>query len=106
MDLPDRVIAAHERAEEAGFEISSKPEVGALLAALAAAVPEGGRVLELGTGVGAGVAWIVEGLGARTDAEVVTVDIDADIQGLARWGGWPGFVRFEVGDGAEAVKRQ
>lgn len=34
----------------AGFGLSCEPEVGRLLAVLAAAVPPGGAVLELGTG--------------------------------------------------------
>lgn len=103
--LPPRVVAALDRAEAAGFELSSEPGVGALLAALAASVPENGRILELGTGAGVGTAWLVEGLGDRTDVEVVTVDLDPGIQARARAGEWPACVCFELGDGAEAVSR-
>jgi hypothetical protein len=49
---PPLVAAAALRASEAGFTFSCEPEVGALLAVLAAHLPAGGRVLELGTGVG------------------------------------------------------
>lgn len=75
--------------------------MGRVLAMLAAAVPRGGRVLELGTGVGAGLAWIVHGLGSRSDVQVVTVDVDPELQRSVRTDAWPGFVRFELGDGAE-----
>jgi demethylmenaquinone methyltransferase/2-methoxy-6-polyprenyl-1,4-benzoquinol methylase len=81
-----------------------------VLAALAAAVPGGGRVLEIGTGVGVGVglAWLVHGLGARRDVEVevVTVELDDEVRRTALsapWPPWPPWVRFESGDGAQAV---
>ena len=79
--------------------------MGRLLAALAAAVPAGGRVLEIGTGVGVGLAWLVHGLGARRDVEVVTVELDEQVQRVARSATWPPWVRFESGDGAEVVGR-
>lgn len=101
--VPDRITAAHRRAEDARFELSSEPEVGRLLATLAAAVPDHGRILELGTGVGHGLAWIVEGLGERDDVEVVTVELDPEIHAVAQEDSWPGYVRFVLGDGAEAV---
>ena len=47
--------------------MACEPGVGRLLAVLAAAVPVYGRILEMGTGVGVGTAWIVYGLGS--DAE-------------------------------------
>lgn len=95
------VRAAHERAERLGFERSSEPEVGWLLAALSAAVPHQGRVLELGTGAGVGLAWLVHGLGERDDVEVITVESDPDLAAEVAAAGWPDGVRFEVGDGAE-----
>ncbi len=101
--VPESVAAARQRAQAAGFELSSEAEVGQLLAALAAAVPENGRILELGTGVGHGLAWIVEGLGARDDVEVVTVELDADTQAVARQADWPGYATFVLGDGSDAV---
>jgi len=103
ISLPTIVAQAYARAEAAAFTLSCEPEVGALLSVLAAAVPVNGRVLELGTGVGAGLAWVVHGLGERADAEVVTIDLDADIQALAREPTWPAYVHFLVGDGAALV---
>jgi predicted O-methyltransferase YrrM len=55
------------------FERSSIPEVGRLLAALAAQRP-GGRVAEIGTGCGVGSAWIASALGP--EASLVTVETD------------------------------
>lgn len=95
--------AAVQRAEESGFELSCEPAVGALLAALAASVPEQGRILELGTGVGVGLAWLTHGLSTRDDVSVTSVDLDPAIQAIARRCAWPGYVRFELGDGTELL---
>jgi predicted O-methyltransferase YrrM len=57
------------------FERSSIPEVGRLLAALAASRPDG-RLAEIGTGTGVGAAWIVSAMGP--DASFVTVEADDD----------------------------
>ncbi len=49
-----------------------------MLAVLAATTPIGGRILELGTGFGVGLAWILTGLGSRTDVAVVSIERDAE----------------------------
>ena len=100
---PTIVAEAYARARAASFTLSCEPEVGALLSVLAAAVPAGGRILELGTGVGTGLAWLVHGLGERSDAELLSIDLDADIQESARQGAWPPWVRFLEGDAAELL---
>lgn len=89
---------ALDRAQAAGFTISSEPPAGPLLAALAAAVPPGGRILEIGTGAGVGLAWLVEGLGGRTDVEVRSVEHDAELGRLAAAGDWPENVTLHEGD--------
>ncbi len=98
--LPTVVLAALERARAEGFTLSSEPDVGAWLSCLAAAVPPRGRILELGTGAGSGLAWLVHGLGWRDDIEVITIDVDLALQTQTRQAGWPSYVRFELGDGA------
>lgn len=103
MSRTERVKEAHARAENAGFPLSCEDVAGAMLAALAAATPPSGRILELGTGAGVGLAWLIEGLGEREDVQITTVDLDPEIQTLCRSAGWPAFVRFELGDGAELV---
>ena len=88
------------RGEARGFTLSCDPAVGAFLAVLAAAVPPGGRILELGTGVGTGLAWIVHGLGARDDATVVSVDVDEAMLRAVQEDSWPFWVELAQGDGA------
>ncbi len=103
MTMPAPVVAAQERARTAGFELSCDDGTGRMLAVLAAAVPEGGRILEIGTGVGAGLAWLVEGLGPRTDVEVVSVESDEPSATCAAEYAWPSFVRLMQGDIAELI---
>jgi predicted O-methyltransferase YrrM len=98
------VRAARGRAEELGFELSSEPGVGALLAALAAAAPHDARIAELGTGAGVGLAWIVYGLGERDDASVYTVDTNEELLATVAAAGWPSYVQFVHDDGARAVR--
>ncbi|MDQ1445047.1 MAG: hypothetical protein QOI20_1511 [Acidimicrobiaceae bacterium] len=100
MDVPGVVLEARARAARAGFRLSSDDEVGQLLAALAGEVPEGGRVLELGTGVGVGLAWMVSALVAagRDDAEIVSVESDPAVAALVVAVDWPPFVRLVEGD--------
>jgi len=92
------VERAYARSASASFAMSSEPGVGWLLAVLSASVPHGGRILELGTGVGVGTAWMVHGLGQRGDVEVVTVEEDSERAGLAKQAAWPAYVRFLVAD--------
>lgn len=100
---PPGVRLARERAKSSGFALSSDNGVGALLASLAAAVRPHGTIVELGTGAGVGLAWIVHGIGARTDVTVHTVDIDPTLLAATSAVGWPRFVHFVEGDGARRV---
>ncbi|MEU4422718.1 class I SAM-dependent methyltransferase [Actinoplanes sp. NPDC024001] len=101
--IPPSVTEAIARAEAVAFAYSSEPEAGRLLAALSAAVPAGGRILELGTGTGVGTAWIRHGLGERTDVEVVTVEFDPATAAVAAEAGWPAWVTLHIGDAEELL---
>jgi predicted O-methyltransferase YrrM len=98
LHLPEPVAHATALAHRAGFTMSCEPDVGLLLAVLAAAVPAGGRILELGTGAGVSTAWLIHGLATRTDVEVVTVDNNQATAGLAAQAPWPSYLRPIVGD--------
>ncbi len=99
--MPELVAAAAGRACSAGFRLSCEPAVGQLLAVLAAHLPAGARVLELGTGAGVGTAWIAGGLLPRTDVTVTTIERDPQMAALAARGAWPQFVDLRVGDALE-----
>jgi hypothetical protein len=98
MIVPELVQAAQQRAERAGFAMSCEPAVGRFLAVLAAAVPPGGRVLEMGTGAGVGTAWLAEGLAGRRDATITSVEVDSATAAVAQAGDWPPTVTLLVGD--------
>jgi predicted O-methyltransferase YrrM len=101
--VPDLVALARERARVAGFGLSSGDDVGRLLAVLAAAVPAHGRILELGTGTGCGLAWIAHGVGDRRDVEVVSVERDPASHRAAAGLPWPAHVTLRSGDALDAV---
>jgi predicted O-methyltransferase YrrM len=101
--LPTGVAEAVHRADEHGFRFSCEPPVGRLLATLCAAVPPDGRILELGTGAGVGTAWLVHGLGGRTDARVLTVEKERSTAALAGEAGWPAWVDIRVGDALDLL---
>src|SRR5437764_11721149 len=105
MDVPAKVQEATRAAAEAGFSLSCDHGLGRLLGVLAAAVKQEGSILELGTGAGVGVAWIVAGLGARTDVRVVSVELDPDLAVLAAKSDWPDFVQLEAGDALDVLQR-
>ncbi|MDT7845331.1 O-methyltransferase [Streptomyces justiciae] len=95
--FPPALTALRARAREAGFTMSCEERTGSLLAALAASRPAG-RVLELGTGVGEGTAWLLSGM--SPDARLVSVELDAGHQAVARGElGADPRVTFVTGDG-------
>ncbi|GHA94768.1 O-methyltransferase [Streptomyces chryseus] len=78
---PPRLDAILADARHAEFAMSCEDRTGSLLATLAASKP-GGHFVELGTGVGAGAAWLAAGMTA--DARLTTVEADKDVQAIAR----------------------
>jgi predicted O-methyltransferase YrrM len=102
--VPELVAAATGRARSVGFDLSCEPAVGGLLAVLAAHLPGGSRILELGTGAGVGTAWLVSGLLPRTDVTVTTVEHDPQTAQLAAQGSWPGFTDLRRGDALDVLR--
>jgi predicted O-methyltransferase YrrM len=81
-----------------GFSMAAEPRTGALLRTLAASKP-GGSLLELGTGVGASTAWILDGM--DSSASLLTVDNNQTCQDIARqYLGHDRRVTFHLQDGA------
>ena len=87
------------------FAQTSEATVGLLLRVLAAAVPDQGRILEIGTGCGIGTSWLVEGVEPRDDVEVITVEIDRSLVQVVQDVGWPRWVQFVVGDALQAFPK-
>jgi predicted O-methyltransferase YrrM len=102
-NVPPAVAAAKRRAIDSRFMQSCEDNVGRLLATLTAAVPSGGRILEIGTGVGMGLAWITAGLGVRDDVEVVSIEADLRLARAAAAWHWPAYVQLVSDDAAEVM---
>jgi len=68
------------RLEATGFAMSCEERTGCLLATLAASKP-GGHLVELGTGVGAGAAWLLHGM--QPDAGLLSIEGDEAVQAVA-----------------------
>ncbi|MFJ3900234.1 O-methyltransferase [Streptomyces sp. NPDC090025] len=79
--LPRPLVGILAEAARIGFAMSCEHRTGALLSTLAAA-KRGGLIVELGTGIGAGTAWLLDGMDA--DARLVTVEADSGRQAVAR----------------------
>ncbi|MFF3327748.1 O-methyltransferase [Streptomyces sp. NPDC002889] len=62
------------------FAMSCEERTGALLATLAASKP-GGHMVELGTGVGAGTAWLLHGM--SPDTRLASIEADPAAQAVA-----------------------
>jgi predicted O-methyltransferase YrrM len=103
LNVPAAVGPLLEEASSLGFRLSSEPLTGSLLRTLAASKP-GGTLLELGTGVGVGAAWLLAGMSA--DARFLSVDNDAGVLGVARrWLGGDGRAEFLLEDAASLLGR-
>jgi len=72
VELPPLVVQTQTVSEKGKFNMSSEPRTGRLLRTLAATKP-GGRLLELGAGVGVGSAWLLAGMDAA--ARLITVEV-------------------------------
>jgi predicted O-methyltransferase YrrM len=70
-----------QRTTDLRFEMASEDRTGALLRTLAASKPKG-RFLELGTGTGVATAWVLDGMDATS--ELISVDVNATFQQVAR----------------------
>lgn len=101
--IPMPVAEAKRRAVKCGFNKSSQDGVGQLLAVLAGNLPQNAKVLELGTGVGVGIAWMVHGLGARTDVRIISAEVDHTLGDSAASFEWPPYVDLRIADGAEVM---
>lgn len=81
MDLNEALEQVSEAATRMGFVQSSERDLGRLLKLLCRSRP-GGQFLELGTGVGFGSAWLLAGM--TSDASLVSVELDDNLQSVAR----------------------
>lgn len=99
LNQPPVIAPLSKEAAALGFQMSSEPELGALLRTLAASKPAG-RLLELGTGVGISAAWILAGMDLHS--RLLTVENnEQQVEVAKRHLGQDERITFYIGDGAE-----
>lgn len=78
---PALLSQIEEKSKEIGFTMPSDLYIGSFLKTLIASKPNA-RVLELGTGIGLSLAWMVDGL--DSNSKLITVDNDAKLIAIAK----------------------
>ncbi|MBC6998438.1 class I SAM-dependent methyltransferase [Cytophaga sp. FL35] len=91
-----------QKSEAIGFSMPSDILIGTLLKTLVASKP-GGRFLELGTGMGLSLSWMLDGMDANSS--LISVDNDQDLVNIVK----PFFkddkrVVLQCTDGAEWIR--
>ena len=79
-DIPKIHTEITRKSEEIGFTMPSDLYVGSFLKTLIASKPNG-RFLEIGTGIGLSLSWMIEGMDA--DSKLISVDNDPELISIA-----------------------
>lgn len=97
--IHDKIV---RKSEEIGFTMPSDLYVGSLLKTLISSKP-GGNFLELGTGIGLSLSWMVEGM--DENSKLISVDNDAELIAIANtYFGTDSRLELVCADGAEWIK--
>ncbi|MCR9062802.1 MAG: class I SAM-dependent methyltransferase [Cytophagales bacterium] len=90
------------KSKEIGFDMPSDLYIGSLLKTLVSSKP-GGRFLELGSGIGLSLSWMVDGMSA--DARLITIDNDPKLSEIVKsFFNEDGRVEILCQDGAEFIR--
>lgn len=102
LDKPKIHAAIEAKSQEIGFTMPSDLYIGTLLKTLISSKPQA-NVLELGTGIGLSLSWMIDGLDANST--LTTVDNDPKLCDIAQdfFGADPR-VNIVCMDGAEWIK--
>lgn len=79
-DIPKIHTEITRKSQEIGFTMPSDLYVGSFLKTLIASKPKG-RFLEIGTGIGLSLSWMIEGMDAGS--KLISVDNDAALIAIA-----------------------
>ena len=98
---PSDVDEILERAKALNFTMSCDQETGELLRSLACS-KRGGLLLELGTGAGVSTAWILEGM--DHSSRLISVEMSAELQNIAKSCMQDERVEFVTADGGVFIE--
>ncbi len=76
LDIPKDYNQLLKKADEIGFNMPSDLYIGSLLKTLLCSKP-GGRFLELGTGIGLSLSWMIDGM--DENSRLITIDNDPQL---------------------------
>ncbi|WP_396634712.1 O-methyltransferase [Maribacter sp. R86514] len=101
-DIPKIHKEITRKSEEIGFTMPSDLYVGSFLKTLIASKPNG-NFLEIGTGIGLSLSWMIEGMDA--DSKLISVDNDQELISIASsYFGDDDRVEVVCKDGADWIK--
>ena len=101
-DIPKIHTEIIRKSEEIGFTMSSDLYVGSFLKTLIASKPNG-RFLEIGTGIGLSLSWMIEGMDA--ESKLISVDNNQELISIATsYFGGDDRVEVICKDGADWIK--
>jgi predicted O-methyltransferase YrrM len=101
-DIPSIHSEIERKSEEIGFTMPSDMYIGTLLKTLISSKPNG-RFLELGTGIGLSLSWMIDGM--YGNANLITVDNDPELIAIAKqYFGADERVAIVCQDGTEWIK--
>jgi len=102
-DIPAIHSEIVSKSEEIGFTMPSDLYIGALLKTLISS-KQAGRFLELGTGIGLSLSWMISGM--DTNSQLITVDNDPILIAIARqYFGADRRVQIICGDGSNWIRK-
>ncbi len=102
-DIPKIHDEIQRKAHEIGFTMPSDLYVGTLLKTLISSKPKS-NFLELGTGIGLSLSWMIDGMDA--DSKIISVDNDPKLTAIAKqYFGDDSRVELVCADGSEWIKR-
>lgn len=101
-DIPTIHSEIERKSKEIGFTMPSDLYIGTLLKTLISSKPKG-RFLELGTGIGLSLSWMIDGM--DSDSRLITVDNDIELIKIAeQYFGNDERVEVVCQDGSEWIK--
>ncbi len=101
-DVPEIHEEIWRKSKEIGFTMPSDLYIGTLLKTLVSSKPKG-RFLELGTGIGLSLSWMIDGMDEKS--KLITIDNDSDLTEIAKqYFGKDPRVEIICRDGSEWIK--
>ena len=101
-DIPDIYPEIQRKSKEIGFTMPSDMFIGSLLKTLIHSKP-GAQILELGTGIGLSLSWMIAGM--DEDSHLITVDNDPELIAIAKdYFGEDERVAIRCADGSQWIK--